>query len=78
MVSLRRLTYVPIARAAVWPHLPTVKETFPSADYAPETGTIIFDIGGNNYRLISVVGFERQAILIEEVLTHAEYGIRSP
>jgi len=34
-------------------YFPAVKETFPATDYAPSTGTLIFDIGGNKYRLIA-------------------------
>ncbi|MCI0637773.1 MAG: type II toxin-antitoxin system HigB family toxin [Gemmataceae bacterium] len=33
----------------------------------------VFDIGGNKYRLITVIDFERQKIFIRNVLTHAEY-----
>jgi hypothetical protein len=39
--------FVTIARAALWPHFPAVNETFPATDYAPATGTLIFNIGGN-------------------------------
>jgi mRNA interferase HigB len=66
--------FLAITREAIWPHFPAVKESFPSADYAPSTGTIIFDIGGNKYRLIAIVNFEKQAVLIREVLTHEEYN----
>jgi mRNA interferase HigB len=65
--------FVSIARAAVWPHFPAVKETFPATDYAPATGTLIFDIGGNKYRLIARVDFDEQLLVIETVLTHQEY-----
>jgi mRNA-degrading endonuclease HigB of HigAB toxin-antitoxin module len=34
-----------------------VKRTFPATDYASETQTLIFDIGGNKYRLIAHVDF---------------------
>jgi mRNA interferase HigB len=65
--------FATIARAAVWPHFPAVKETFPATDYAPVTGTLIFNIGGNKYRLIARVDFEEQLLAIETVLTHREY-----
>ncbi|MBZ5620282.1 MAG: type II toxin-antitoxin system HigB family toxin [Acidobacteriia bacterium] len=68
---LRR--FVTIARAAVWPHFPAAKETFPTTDYAPATGTLIFNIGGNKYRLIARVDFEEQLLVIQTVLTHQEY-----
>jgi len=64
--------FVTIARTALWPHFPAVKETFPTTDYAPATGTLIFNIGGNKYRLIARVDFEEQLLAIQTVLTHQE------
>ena len=66
--------FVAIVRAALWPHFPAVKETFPTADYAPATGTLIFNIGGNKYGLITRVDFEEGLLVIRTVLTHQEYN----
>jgi len=33
----------------------------------------VFDIGGNKYRLIAYVRFERQIVYIKAVLTHRDY-----
>lgn len=33
----------------------------------------VFDIGGNKYRLITTIHFNRKKIYIREVLTHDEY-----
>jgi mRNA interferase HigB len=66
--------FVTIARAALWPHFPAVKGTFPATDYAPATGTIILNIGGNKYRLIARVDFEEQLLVIQTILTHQEYN----
>jgi mRNA interferase HigB len=33
----------------------------------------VFDIGGNKYRLIAYVRFEKQIVYIKSVLTHREY-----
>lgn len=65
--------FVEIARGADWTHFPAVRKSFATADYAPSTGTIIFDIGGNKYRLVARVDFKEQILLIERVLTHQEY-----
>jgi mRNA interferase HigB len=65
--------FVAIARAAVWPHFPAVRESFAATDYAPATGTLIFNIGGNKYRLIARVDFEEQLLAIETIPTHREY-----
>lgn len=33
----------------------------------------VFDIGGNKYRLITQITFQWQSVLIDIMLTHAEY-----
>jgi mRNA interferase HigB len=66
--------FLEIARGANWPHLPALKQTFPATDLGRKSGKAIFDIGGNKYRVIAVVNFEKQALLIEEALTHEEYN----
>jgi mRNA interferase HigB len=65
--------FLEIVRGAVWPHFPAVKETFRTVDYAAATGTLIFDISGNNYRLIARVDFEEQIFFIQSVMKHEEY-----
>ncbi len=63
-----------IARGADWPHFPAVRRTFAATDYAPSSGTLIFNIGGNKYRLVTRVDFEEQLLYIQTVLTHEEYS----
>lgn len=65
--------FLSVVRDAEWPHFPAVKETFSATDYAPATGTLIFDIGGNKFRLIARVDFEEQLLAIQTVLTPREY-----
>lgn len=48
-----------------------LRQTFPSADMVGEL--TVFDIGGNNYRLITSIHFNRNKIYIRDVLTRAEY-----
>lgn len=44
---------------------------FPSADYVrPYT---VFNIRGNNFRLITEISYLEKTITIDSVLTHAEY-----
>ncbi|MCE9550554.1 MAG: type II toxin-antitoxin system HigB family toxin [Betaproteobacteria bacterium] len=48
-----------------------VKKVFGSADYvAPYT---IFDVGGNSFRLITVIHYNARKVFIRLVLTHSEY-----
>jgi mRNA interferase HigB len=60
-----------IAKRADWAHFAAVKHTFNSADFV--SGYIVFDIGGNKYRLISEMNFRRKVLFIRHVLTHREY-----
>ena len=48
-----------------------LRQTFPSADMVGKL--IVFNIGGNKYRLIASVHFNRSKVYIRHVLTHAEY-----
>lgn len=66
--------FLAIAHAAVWPHFPALRQTFSAADYAPSTGVVVFDLGGNKYRVTAVVNFEKQAMFIQRVMTHEEYN----
>jgi mRNA interferase HigB len=48
-----------------------LRQLFPSADVV--NNFTIFNIGGNNYRLIAYIDYQAQIIFIRAVLTHAEY-----
>ena len=48
-----------------------VKGTFGTADYvAPYT---IFDIGGNKFRIVTAIHYNRERIYVRHVFTHPEY-----
>lgn len=49
-----------------------IKNIFPSADYVGG-GRYVFNIKGNDYRLIAVVVFLQGAVVVRFVGTHAEY-----
>ena len=48
-----------------------LRATFPSADWVD--GLIVFNIGGNKYRLIAAIHFNRSRVYIRQVLTHEDY-----
>ena len=48
-----------------------LRETFPSADKVGDL--IVFNIGGNEYRLIASMHFNRGKVYIRHVFTHHEY-----
>ena len=45
--------------------------TFPSADQV--ANLTVFNISGNNFRLIAAIHYNRQILFIREILTHADY-----
>ncbi len=56
---------------AQWQNFVELRQVFPSAD---QVGNLtVFNIGGNNYRLIALVDYKYQKVFIRHVLTHAEY-----
>ncbi len=60
-----------IAETSSFKSFVEVKHTFNAADYvAPYT---VFDVGGNNFRVIAVIHYNRQKLYIRDVLTHSEY-----
>ena len=65
--------FLEIARSAQWQHYAAVKDTFRATDRGKQSGRLIFDIGGNKYRLIASVDFAEQLSVIEQVLTHEDY-----
>lgn len=58
--------------AAHWKSHADLKQTFPSADYV-KNGRYVFNIGGNNFRVVAVVVFVGDVMYIRFVGTHAEY-----
>ena len=60
-----------IVRRANWRNFADVRAVFPSADQVGQF--TVFDIGGNKFRLIAVIHFNRNKVFIRNVLTHQEY-----
>jgi len=48
-----------------------LRQTFPAADLVDDL--VVFNIGGNKYRLIASVHFNRSKVYVRHVLTHQEY-----
>lgn len=73
------------AEQAEWTKWADIKARYPSADLiteatksakaGPDTGrVVVFNIKGNNFRLVVKVYFSRSMVLIERVGTHAQYN----
>ncbi|HEY8284184.1 MAG TPA: type II toxin-antitoxin system HigB family toxin [Chloroflexota bacterium] len=63
--------WVRTVRAARWRNLAEVRMTYPHAD-AVNTFTV-FNIKGNDYRLIAGIDYHGGRIYIKFLLTHGEY-----
>ena len=60
-----------IMESEVFADFNDLRAIFASADYVD--GLTVFDIGGNKYRLIASIHYNRRKVFIRSVLTHAEY-----
>jgi len=60
-----------VAKRAEWASLQDVKQSFNTADYV--SPNVVFDVGGNKYRLIAEINFSRRVLFIRAILTHREY-----
>lgn len=55
-----------------WSSLSDVKDTFNSADYVGND-RYVFNIKGNNYRLVAMILFAAKKVFIRWIGTHKEY-----
>lgn len=64
--------WVAKVRDANWNSLADMKQTFNSVDYVGNQH-YVFNIKGNDFRLVAVVKFTPKFVLIRFIGTHAEY-----
>lgn len=62
-----------IAKKANWQNLAELKQTYPSADLVGRY--VVFNIKGNNYRLIARIVYRSQTIFVVAIMTHEEYDL---
>jgi mRNA interferase HigB len=65
-------TWVRVVRAASWTDPTAVKLMFNSADILGD-GRVVFDIGGNKYRLITWINFHYGVVYVRFIGTHRQY-----
>lgn len=63
--------WLKIIQGTKFENFAALRTTFPSVDKVGDL--IVFDIGGNKYRLIASIHFNRSKVYIRHVLTHKEY-----
>lgn len=61
-----------MARAADWRSPQDVRNDFNTADFIGDN-RVIFDIGGNNYRLVVRISYRFKQVLVKFVGTHSDY-----
>ena len=67
--------WLKVVESAQWRNFADVKQTFGSADWFNKQNRdyIIFNVGGNKYRVITGVNFTGHIVVINVVITHSEY-----
>ena len=63
--------WLQVAKRARWQNLADTRQDFPHA--VPVGRRTVFNIGGNEYRMITRINYQRQIVYILHILTHAEY-----
>lgn len=62
-----------VVSKAEWNSFADVKNTFSPADLYKDC--VVFNIGGNNYRLIAKIRYRTKKVFVRFVLTHSEYDM---
>ena len=60
-----------IVRKTDYASFANLRKTFPSADQVNQL--TVFNIGGNKFRLIAAIHYNRKKLYIRHILTHADY-----
>ena len=60
-----------VSRRATWASFAEVRQSFNTADFVAPY--VVFDIGGNKYRLVAEINFGRSVLFIRGIMTHNEY-----
>jgi len=65
-------TWIAVTKAAQWPDPPSIKGTFNTADILKD-GRVVFDIGGNKFRLVAWINYAYSTLYVRFIGTHKEY-----
>ena len=71
-VALALNDWYTIVRAANWRTFADIKQTFNSVDYVGDN-RYVFNIKGNQYRLVALVFFSVRTVYIKFIGTHSAY-----
>jgi mRNA interferase HigB len=68
--------WLQITTEADWQNIVDVRKSFPSADGVKlKSGIVVtvFNVSGNNYRLLTAISYQLQLVTVIDLLTHAQY-----
>lgn len=60
------------AKDAEWKTTQDIRNRYNSADFLSDN-RVVFNIGGNNFRLVVIVRYQNGIVVIDRIGTHAEY-----
>jgi mRNA interferase HigB len=66
--------WLAIVNPSHWSNIMDMRQMLPTADAIKGTDLTCFNIGGNNYRLLTVIRYVMGEVEVRELLTHAEYS----
>lgn len=64
-------------KAAQWRSPQDIRDDFRSADFVGDN-RVVFDVGGNNYRIVARVSYTYKVVMIKFVGTHKAYDKIDP
>jgi mRNA interferase HigB len=68
--------WVTVTRAAQWSSFVELRRALPASDMVTVSSgrkVVVFNIGGNNFRLVCAVHFNSRMVFALRFMTHAEY-----
>jgi mRNA interferase HigB len=64
-------------KSANWAGPSEIKNRYPSASFL-EKNRVVFNFGGNKYRLVTIVNYDTRTVYVRFVGTHSEYDKINP
>ncbi len=74
--DLQLQTWRRIVESSEFLHFADLKTAFNTVDRVGDFH--VFDIGGNKYRIVAAIHFNRQLLFVRHVFTHREYDAWKP
>jgi len=68
--------WVRTVQDAEWRNFANTKQTFNRASWVKVCGRrefVVFNVGGNKYRVVTTVNYQQRKVVVEFALTHKEY-----